>query len=861
MSSETGVAWFDALPGLTPHDSPSEDPARLFWPSQIARAREANQAGHAASRHALARTLLAGYNDRLCSEWLSESLSLLRDLHGRASRDNLVQATLDLGEALLADHVRTGMIEPIQEMVRIHEQSFSDGQLYPDGRCQLAKALISRGRFTGYNADVSRARAILDTISMPLEHPSRADFAVVLAMHHVTLFEASRVYVLEDLRSLTDELVGHLNHKSYWDQERRSDLLAACFSVSAIICNMTYSDAYVSGAVEIADDVLAILSHQPFAVASALSEFCMTLATFRKDDSRFGYMQKSRQLIDRMFHTARCNRINTGQAHYALTRWMNYSYRWCQDDYTNSLELAAVRVSQALILCPAGHIHRNAYLVALSYSLLRQFHQTGTRSVLQQVIALSESYADILQRVPPFASNVSLAMAWRAQAGHLRLESKRDLTQRATRILQDALLLTPPYTTFGSAMINHLIHIHLMESSWGGSESTDGDECLALARRSVAADSDHSTTSLSQAERNLAEILLYRAQAKEDLAALGESITLLERISTRIDIADHTVPVEATWLLANCYMVRYKLLGIEEDRRTAEEAVQTSLRNCLSLSGRYPLERLRDWANAAHYAGQHATELRAYREIIKTLPQLACLGEDVSTRVEALQAAEGLACPAAMLSITHGDVLGAVELLEQSRGVVWTQTLRSRTLISSVPPDYADHFARITRALKETSDGSLDAAVKLRDSATQLDSLLDRIRQVEGYERFLLPRLYTELRTCTAHGFVALVIPSETCTDVLIMRSEVETPGHLRLHSVRLQRLQDWTAKLKRSCDQSRASMSAERLGVKISAPPMPPPREQAYLKVLGELWREIVQPVLANLGVEVRPYAGTTRF
>jgi hypothetical protein len=254
-------------------------------------------------------------------------------------------------------------------------------------------------------------------------------------------------------------------------------------------------------------------------------------------------------------------------------------------------------------------------------------------------------------------------------------------------------------------------------------------------------------------------------------------------------------------------------------------------------------------------------ELCAYQEVVGRLPQFAYIGEDVATRVEALQLAEGLAGRAAVSSISCGNLPGAVELLEQSRGVVWAQTLRSRMSLSSVPPDYTDDFARITSALKQASGDSPDTTTKRRDSAAQLDSLLDCIRQVKGYERFLLPRLYTELRTCTSHGFVVLAIPSDICTDVLIMRSGEDTPRHLRLPSVQLQRLQDWTAKLKRSCDQSRASMSAERLGVKISAPPVPPPREQAYMKVLGELWREIVQPVLANLGVEVRPDAGTTGF
>jgi hypothetical protein len=185
---------------------------------------------------------------------------------------------------------------------------------------------------------------------------------------------------------------------------------------------------------------------------------------------------------------------------------------------------------------------------------------------------------------------------------------------------------------------------------------------------------------------------------------------------------------------------------------------------------------------------------------------------------------------------------------------VWSQTLRLKAPLSSVPPDYADDFARIIGALQHTGDKTSEATMKRRESASELDSLLERIRQVEGYERFLLPRAYLEFRSCTSHGIVVLAVPSDTWTDILIMRSEEVTPTHLRLPSVQVQRLQDWTAELKRSCDESRAAVSrdSERIGYKVTEP-LPPPRALAHLKVLRELWTEVVQPVLASLRLKVR--------
>jgi hypothetical protein len=444
-------------------------------------------------------------------------------------------------------------------------------------------------------------------------------------------------------------------------------------------------------------------------------------------------------------------------------------------------------------------------------------------------------------------------MGLRAQSGRLRMNSKQALVQRAVRVLQDAMIGTPPSSPHYAWLLGSICDLYLLQLSWGC--SMDGADHLPIARRAVAAVVGGRALTLSTMELGLAEILINDARQTHDAALLHEAVALLESISKRpLAMSNYYLNGQVTWLRATAYMIRYGLLGISEDLQTAEATFQSFSSGWENILNTTRLAFVLAWADAAHFAEQDATEMRAYQLIVDLLSQLACLGEEVATRVEALQLAEGLACRVATIFLTHGDICGAIELLEQSRGVVWNQTLRLKTPISSVPPSYADDFVRIAGALKETSNETSEAAMKRRESASELDSLLERIRQVEGYERFLLPRLYTELSTCTSHGFVVLVIPSDACTDVLIMGSAEVTPTHLRLPSIQLHRLQDWTAELKRSCDQSRASASrdSERIGYKVTEP-LPPPRAQAHLKVLRELWTEVVQPVLASLGVQVR--------
>jgi hypothetical protein len=859
MSFETGVAWYDALPGLdlTRCDTPSDHWRRLFWSAQIAKTRGAARPGHVASLHVLACTLLTGYRCGLGPECLSECLCLLRDLHGRGL--GLARWTLDFGEALFAEHEHIGAIEPIEEMVRVHEEAPTTGTLGLDIRCQLAKALIARGSFTGEDADLSRAKCILDAIGPLIEEGSSPHFAVVSAMRHVAFNRAYKECALEDMRSLANTLQGHLQCTDRRMQRYQMDLQAAYFAISAIICYEAECLEEFEHCVQIADAALLSLPHKSFAATIALSEFCMWFEEYSSVGKR-RYVQHSRQLVEWLLHVAKGNSIHMSEAHHTLGRWMYGSRGWASNEHTNSLEISATHHRQALVSCPPHHVYRNKYLTGLSCSLGCLYDSNGARTALNEVIALFERYTDVARRVPAFAINVSSAMVLRATSGRLRMDSKQSLAQRAIEALQNAILGTPPSSSHYKWLLYSLGNAYLYQLSWGC--SVNRADHLDIARRAVAAAVGGPALTLSQMELGLARVLINNARQTHDAALLHEAVALLESISKRRLVGDtFNLDGQIAWLRATAYMIRYRLLGISEDLQIAQAMFQSlcSGWGYVSLNMRR-LELVLAWADAAHYAEQDATEMCAYQHMVGFLSQLACLGEEVATRVEALQLAEGLACRAAAIFLTCGDIHGAIELLEQSRGVVWTQTLRLKAPISSVPPDYADEFSRIAGVLKQPSVDTSDA-IKRRDSASELDGLLERIRQVEGYERFLLPRLHTELATCTSHGFVVLAIPSDACTDILIMRSAEVTPTHLRLPSIQVQRLQDWTAELKRSCDQSRDAVSGDRMGIKLSTSSVLPARDEAYMKLLRELWLEIVQPVLASLGIEVRARPGFSRY
>jgi hypothetical protein len=486
MSSETGVAWYDALPGLdlTQCDSPSDRGRRLFWSAQIAKTRGAARPGHVASLHVLACTLLTAYRCGLGPECLSESLSLLRDLHGRGL--GLAQLTLDFGEALFAEHERTGTIEPIQEMVHVHEEAPITGTLGSEIRCQLAKALLARGSFTGEDADLSRAKCILDAIGPLLEAGASPHFAVVSAMQHIAFDRAYKEHTLDDMRSLADTLQGHLQCPDHRMQKYEMDLQAAYFAISAIICYETAAECLEEFAhcIRIADTALLSLPHKSFAATMALSEFCMWFEANSGVDKR-QYVQYSRQLVEQLFRVAKGNSIHMSEAHHSLGHWMNASDSWAFNDYANSLEIAATHHREALALCPPNHIHRYKYLTGLSFSLSRLYESKRPLTALNEIVALANQYADVARRVPSFSINVVKAIRLRAKSGRLRVDSKQALAQKAVQILQDALLNTPSSSPYYSYLLYSISSVYSYQSSCGC--SVNGAEHLAIARRGVAA--------------------------------------------------------------------------------------------------------------------------------------------------------------------------------------------------------------------------------------------------------------------------------------------------------------------------------------------------------------------------------------
>ncbi|MEU1183844.1 CHAT domain-containing protein [Streptomyces sp. NPDC005820] len=253
-----------------------------------------------------------------------------------------------------------------------------------------------------------------------------------------------------------------------------------------------------------------------------------------------------------------------------------------------------------------------------------------------------------------------------------------------------------------------------------------------------------------------------------------------------------------------------------------------------------------------HWRGAADSYVQAVSLLPLTVPRAL---ERLDQEHELAGRGAGLAGTAAALLINTGDWQGALEVLEQGRGVLLGQALELRSDIGDLHaqrPDLAARFEHLRHALEDagTSDeqpapaparqqmSAVAAAVDSQDHARQLsdrwDGLLGEIRALPGFERFLLPARFAALSQVSAHGAVIVLNTSDLRSDALLL-SEGAAIG-VRLPGLELRELEARTAAFREALailDRPALPFRARR------------DAERSLSAVLGWLWDTVVEPVL----------------
>jgi tetratricopeptide (TPR) repeat protein len=245
-----------------------------------------------------------------------------------------------------------------------------------------------------------------------------------------------------------------------------------------------------------------------------------------------------------------------------------------------------------------------------------------------------------------------------------------------------------------------------------------------------------------------------------------------------------------------------------------------------------------------------------YAAVVALLPHVAFFALDLSARFQYLAAGQSIATVGASHAIATGQPERALEILEQGRAVFWTHALRLRSQFDLVPDDIRQQLLGLSRQLERNSAVSTvssdpsameKAAVRRRQQTEAFVSLVGRVRELPGLERFMLHDEMATLSRAADKGPVVVLVPSNAACHAIILRAEhkpisIALPLLTEIWVVRSSKC--WRA----AASETRAE-TTHRLKLMAS-------NRQAILSsagaVLEGLWTKLVWPVLSTLGLKV---------
>jgi tetratricopeptide (TPR) repeat protein len=518
----------------------------------------------------------------------------------------------------------------------------------------------------------------------------------------------------------------------------------------------------------------------------------------------------------------------------ALSLHMRFNQLGDLDTLAEAVELHR----QALDLRPQGHPDRLQSLNNLAIALKTRFEQLGDLDSLAEAVKLHHQALDVhpLGHPDRWYSLNSLANAMKARFH--RLGDVESLAN-AVEMHRQALGLCPP---------GHPLRI-LSLHNLGCTLKTQSQR-----RKGI----NHAPRVQCSTQRGLPDV-------DEELGLYKEAL--------RSCVSGHPLRIRLLFDIGTCLLrtgthvhnfdegMCYILEGLRDPASSAREAVGHAIDALPMIEVAYRLST--EQTDTVELLGHHRRELilEAYTLVIRYLPRVASLGLDHAGRFRELSGAEKISRNAAMRAIYSGRNADAIEMLEEGRGVFWSQALRLRTTdLDQLPTEDAQELRRFFRML-ETGSARDESNNKLqREQHTEdrrrlsnvADSLIADIRSRPGMSRFLLPPSFSLLvQSLPETGSVVVLLTSDLGHRALVLDRATGLTASLELlppkcgflpEAVRVSLPRDGNARMEDN--------NVSRLvGFSGRAKQMP---KEHLDQTRAQLWALIVKPVIDVLGLKV---------
>ncbi|TDL21765.1 hypothetical protein BD410DRAFT_290895 [Rickenella mellea] len=720
----------------------------------------------------------------------------------------------NLGLVLVTRFQRLGEIADIDHAISNHEQTV---QLTPDGHrdkpsyfYNLGVSFLNRFERLGEMVDIEQAllnlRRAVDMT--PDYHPSKPDYLANLGTSYLARFGK--------LGELVDIELAILNHKH---------------------------------AVQLTPDDC---KDEP-------SRLRQLGTTFLQRFKRLGEMADIEQAVTNHERAVQFTPDGTPDKPNCLCNLGNSLLtRFSQLGELADIEQAILNHRRAVQLTPDGNFDKPDCLNNLGCSFRMRFKQLGEMVDIEQSIM---NHEHAVQLAPDDHTSKARFLCNLGHAFHMRFDRLGEIADIEQAIFNNerAIQLTPDGHP---SKPDYLANVGI--SYWKRfdrlKQEVDIDRAILSHARAVQLMPDGHTDK-PMFISNLGNSYLRRFEFLGKMADIDEAIVNQER-AVQLTPDGHWLKPHQFNNLGNSLSARFMKIRRYEDLLNGIAAYRTSAH----LPYGPPAARLyaaKKWSWLARCElGRHPSDqpvLDAYKIAFDLLPRTAWVGLSIDSRHHEIIAASSLACNAAATAISENDPQLALTWLEQGRSIVWGQILQLRTPVDElcrVHPGLGEELNRVSAQLERGTSGdhfamdqiteSQEAAVqKHRQLAQVWDRIVEQVRKKPGFERFLLPKQYSELRHAARDGPVIVLNTSEYACDALIIISE-------RLHHVHLE---SFSYKKAQNLRESLHSiLSHQGLRVRYNDRGAGPViqgnfrGDDAFRPILAELWNSVVKPVLECL-------------
>lgn len=588
---------------------------------------------------------------------------------------------------------------------------------------------------------------------------------------------------------------------------------------------------------------------------SCLHNLGMSLRHRFKREGNIDDINKSIQVVDEVIHLT----PNEDSGKPGSLNNLSLSLRDRFDRLGNLADLTrSIRVLEdALLITPKLHPNRHRLLNSLAGSLKRSFELLGDLNNLNRSIqVIGEALNTTPDRHPDKPRHLQ-TLGSLLRDHFLRVGDIAYL-EGSIQVIQEALLLIP-----ADQPASALDHINLAISLRVRfdylrdlADLESAIEAFEYATGLMSNGHSHKSGCLS----NLGCALMSRFQHVRSLSDIDRSVQLLEDAICLTPDGDIT-KTERLVNLGNSFQNRFEVYGSRQDRDAAILHY--------SLAAHAIIGRPQPRFQAAAYLVQHASDdlenhMEACTVAMDLIPQLAALGSTVHDRHHQVTQVGSVARGAAAAAIKSQQYGTAVEWLEQGRSVIWSQLLELRSPVDDlrkVRPELADHLQSLSSRLEGSAshrvlDPEQPIQVDYHSIAYERQKLVEEIRKVPGFERFLLPKKLSQLVLAANEGPIVMLNVSECRCDALILRPGLDSVLHVPLPDLTITDILEWHKGLDSLI--SDGTLTIPDASTRLKAIRMPDNgvilgREDGMAYILGKLWKFVTQPVLEALSITVR--------